>query len=120
EKAWNLFLEIEEKGGYSAYVSSGELEKKLKELYDERLLALSKRKGSLIGTNIYANLEDEVSEEETLSVPNRLPSIYEKIRKSFKENQPKTVLLPFGQLKDFKPRADFVSGVLATAGIEAE
>src|SRR5699024_4684999 len=83
EKAWDLFLEIEDKGGYSAYVASGELEKKLKELYDERLLALSKRKDSLIGTNIYANLEDEISEKETLSVPYRLPSTYEQIRKSF-------------------------------------
>jgi len=120
EKAWDLFLEIEDLGGYSAYVSSGELEKKLAALYDERLLALSKREASLIGTNVYANLEDDLSDVETLSVANRLASTYEDLRKSFSESQPKTVLLTFGQLKDFKARADFVAGVLATAGIKAE
>lgn len=120
EKAWDFFLEIEEKGGYSAYVESGELSEKLQKLYDERLLALSKRKSSLIGTNIYANLEDELTEVETLSVSKRLAEIYENLRKSFAASQPKTVLLTFGELKDFKPRADFVTGFLAPGGIETE
>lgn len=120
EKAWEYFLEIEEKGGYSSYVASGELSKKLEKLYKERLLSLSKRETSFIGTNIYANLEDELTDEETLSVPNRLAEAYEKLRKSFSGNQPKTVLLTFGELKDFKPRADFVAGFLAAGGIEVE
>ena len=30
------------------------------------------------------------------------------------------MLLTFGELKDFKPRADFVSGFLATGGIHSE
>ena len=29
-------------------------------------------------------------------------------------------MLTFGELKDFKPRADFVSGFLATGGMRAE
>lgn len=120
EKAWDLFLEIEAAGGYSEYVSSGQLKSRLQKLYDARLQALSKRQASLIGTNIYANLEDEISVEETLSIPNRLTTKYEQLRESFGKEQPKTVLLSFGQLKDFKARADFVAGFLATAGIEAE
>lgn len=120
EKAWDMFLEIEDAGGYSAYVSSGQLSDKLQKLYDARIEALSKREASLIGTNIYANLEDEISDKETLYVPNRLTVTYEKLRKSFGKDQPKTVLLSFGQLKDFKARADFVAGFLATAGIKAE
>lgn len=120
KKAWDLFLEIEEAGGYSTYVSSGQLSARLQTLYDARLEALSKRDASLIGTNIYANLEDEISTEETLSVPNRLTTKYEQLRESFGKDQPKTVLLSFGQLKDFKARADFVAGFLATAGIKAE
>lgn len=120
EKAWNTFLEIEEKGGYSAYVSSGELSKKLEQLYNERINNLSTRKASLIGTNIYADLSNELVKEETLSVPNRLAVTYEELRQSFKQAQPNTVLLTFGQLKDFKARADFVAGFLATAGIEVK
>src|SRR5690606_8282725 len=68
EKAWDYFLEIEEKGGYSAYVESGELDEKLKKLYDERMRKLSTREYSLIGTNIYPDLTNEIPENETLSV----------------------------------------------------
>ena len=35
-------------------------------------------------------------------------------------NNRKQLLLTFGELKDFKPRADFVSGFLATGGIRSE
>lgn len=120
EKAWDLFLEIEDQGGYTAYLESGALEAKLEALYKERLDALSRRKHSLIGTNIYANLEDEIEDGETLSVANRLAEVYEDLRRNFALDQPKSVLLTFGQLKDFKPRADFVSGFLATAGVKTE
>ena len=41
------------------------------------------------------------------------------MRVHFQEQQPKTVLLAFGELKDVKPRADFVSGFLATGGIHS-
>lgn len=120
EKAWDYFLEIEEKGGYSAYVESGELDEKLKKLYDERMRKLSTREYSLIGTNIYPDLTNEIPENETLSVPNRLAVTFEELRKKYREEQPNTVLLTFGELKDFKARADFVFGFLATAGIEAK
>jgi len=118
ERAWDLFLEIEDKGGYKAYVKSGALERRLHALYKARKEALSKRETSLIGTNIYANLEDELPESETLIVPNRLAKTYEELRASFSKEQPHTVLLTFGKLKDFKARADFVEGFLATAGIK--
>lgn len=120
EKAWALFQEIEAQGGYAAYVASGKLEEKLKDLSKKRLQQVSQGEKSLIGTNIYANLADELPEESTIEVTGRLAEPYEKLRATFAENQPKTVLLTFGQLKDFKPRADFVLGFLATAGIKSE
>ena len=120
EKAWDVFLEIEEKGGYSQYVENGKLDEKLKQLYDERVRKLSTREASLIGTNIYADLSNEIPETETLTVPNRLAEVFENLRKKYRVEQPNTVLLTFGQLKDFKARADFVAGFLATAGIEAK
>ena len=50
----------------------------------------------------------------------RLAEAFENSRSHFATAQPKTVLLTFGELKDFKPRADFVSGFLATGGIRSE
>lgn len=120
EKAWDLFLEIEDQGGYEAYVASGALNERLDNLYQARKEALSRREASLIGTNIYANLEDRLPEGETLRVENRLAETYEQLRASFAKEQPHTVLLTFGELKDFKARADFVEGFLATAGIKVE
>ena len=121
DKAWSLFQEIEAEGGYRSYVESGKLDARLKELYEKRLEQISKGEKSLIGTNIYPDLTEELKEiESTVEVNGRLAEPYEKLRSTLQHNQPKTVLLTFGQLKDFKARADFVTGFLATAGIKSE
>ncbi|MEI3605516.1 methylmalonyl-CoA mutase family protein [Pseudogracilibacillus sp. SE30717A] len=121
DKAWELFKTIEEQGGYSAYVANGELNKKLDQLYKQRMDQISRREKSLIGTNIYADLTTSFEKEEKIvHVERRLAEPYEKLREFFEHSQPKTVLLTFGKLKDFKARADFVLGYLATAGIKTE
>ncbi|HEX6593397.1 MAG TPA: methylmalonyl-CoA mutase family protein [Bacillota bacterium] len=121
EKAWNFFLEIEEKGGYKAYVSSGQLDNRLEKMHEYRMDQLVRNKKSLIGTNVYANLTDEFDEtEKSMEVAGRLAKPYEEFRGYFQKEQPKIALLTFGKLADFKPRADFVSGYLATGGLQAE
>lgn len=121
DKAWSFFQEIETAGGYSVYVESGKLDAKLERLYEERLKQISKGEKSLIGTNIYADLTDKLEDlVPTVEVEGRLAEPYEKLRASFEKSQPKTVLLTFGKLKDFKARADFVTGFLAAAGIKSE
>ncbi len=121
DKAWSFFQEIEAAGGYSVYVESGKLDAKLERLYEGRLKQISKGEKSLIGTNIYADLTDKLEDlVPTVEVEGRLAEPYEKLRASFEKSQPKTVLLTFGKLKDFKARADFVTGFLAAAGIKSE
>lgn len=121
EKAWALFLEIEEVGGYKAYARSGALERRLAEYLKVRTQNVSTGKQSLIGTNVYADL-NTASEEVTsgVEVKGRLAEPFEKLRADFAVEQPVTYLLTFGELKDFKPRADFVSGFLATGGVNSE
>ena len=120
-EAWKLFQDIEAQGGYTAYASSGALDEKLETLYKERLDQVGHRKKSLVGTNNYADLSTPIeASEETLHVEGRLSEPYENLRSSFEKSQPKTMLLTFGELKDFKPRADFVTGFLAAGGIKAE
>src|SRR5699024_5938242 len=62
EKAWDFFLEIVSQGGYQAYISSGQLEQRLKERRDFRMDKLVRNEKSLIGTNVYADPTDELDE----------------------------------------------------------
>lgn len=122
EQAWKLFLEIEEAGGLDAYSQSGKLTALMEEVNEGRQNALATRKQSLIGTNIYANPSDEL---QTVTNPifayvNRLATPFEELRSTYETIRPKIAILTFGQLKNFKARADFVSGFFSTAGIVCE
>src|SRR5699024_12604266 len=119
ERAWQAFLEIEEKGGYLAYVNSDAYNEKIASLHEKRLTLLSTHKASLIGTNIYADLENVIEDDQpTLVAANRLAEPYENFRNYFKENQLNVILLNFGMLKDYKHRADFTKGYLSADCIE--
>lgn len=122
EKAWQLFIEIEDAGGIDAFIQSGKLQAAIEEVYNSRLKAVETRKHSLIGTNIYANPVDELSAvtNPLFEQVKRLAIPFEQFRTSFNEVQPSIAILTFGKLKNFKARADFVSGFLATAGISPE
>ncbi|MER2088366.1 MAG: methylmalonyl-CoA mutase family protein [Sporosarcina sp.] len=117
EKAWELFMEIQSTGGYEAFLANGRLET----LLGQRIKEVAKGKQSLIGTNVYAELTDtDFSDWDGLQLYGRLAEPFEKLVAKRKDNHVRTVLLTFGDLKDFKPRADFVSGFLATGGMRVE
>lgn len=115
EKAWALFLEIEDGGGYQSFLQSGELSR----LYAERQKDAATGRKSLIGTNVYAELtETNFKDSPAVTVSKRLAEPFEFLRSRPEGTLPETALLNFGLLKDYKPRADFVSGFLAVGGIE--
>lgn len=121
ERAWELFLEIEAAGGYSRYIESGVLDERVSKTREARFDDLAHNKISLIGTNVYADLSAPIIKSENpIEIPHRLAEPYEKLRLYFEDKQPKIKLITFGALKDFKPRADFVKGFLATGGLEVE
>ena len=121
EKAWGLFVEIDDAGGYQAYAEGSALTERLAVLRDRRAKDVANAKTSLIGTNIYADLSSaELEATGGLEVEGRLAEPFERFRALFSTEHPKTALVTFGELKDFKPRADFVSGFLATGGIGAK
>ncbi|KYG91755.1 methylmalonyl-CoA mutase [[Bacillus] sp. KCTC 13219] len=115
KEAWQLFLQIEEAGGLDAYP----IEKQIEEVYKTRIQQIETRKVSLIGTNIYANPADEVGTEdnEQFAHVKRLAIPFEKVRANYAQCNAKMAVLTFGELKNFKARADFVAGFLATAGV---
>lgn len=115
KEAWALFLEIERAGGIEQYDIAAAIEK----VHAERIAAAEKRKTVLVGTNNYADPTEVVPAEENAQFANvkRLAIPFENLRKQFAANAVKTAILTFGELKNFKPRADFVAGVFATAGV---
>ena len=118
--AWSLFLEIEEAGGIDAYLDT--LTQQIADVYAKRIKEVETRKHSLIGTNIYANPVDELPVEENAQFTDvkRLAIPFENLRKDFAAANAKIAILTFGELKNFKPRADFVAGFFNTAGIIPE
>lgn len=115
--SWALFLEIEKAGGIDSFL----LDDHLHRLADERKRELASGKKSLIGTNTYAELAQmDLKDWNGIKKVDRPASMFEAFREKFAQSQPDTVILTFGQLKDFKPRADFVTGFLATGGIHSK
>jgi methylmalonyl-CoA mutase len=118
KEAWALFLQIEEAGGLTAY--KAELTEAIEEVQATRVKQVATRKQSLIGTNIYANPKDVIPSVENKNVASlqRLAKPFEELRTQFATLHANIAILTFGELKNYKPRADFVAGVLAVAGVE--
>lgn len=134
QKAWELFLEIEERDGMAEVLKSGWIQEQISKVLKKRNEDIFTRKQSIIGTNIYANLNDKplqskneqyCSERKSLAIPQvRLSEPFEKLRRAAKElenigGKPSVGLICLGKLKEHKARADFMTGFLAPGGIYA-
>ena len=64
EKSWQLFLEIEEKGGYLESLKSGEIQKIIFEQAMKEQNWVEEGKIKIIGVNLYPKLEKKKSAEE--------------------------------------------------------
>lgn len=140
-KAWAKFLEIDEAGGILEAIKKGALQADLGEVYQARVQNAALRKESIIGTNVYPNPTDKIStvstdeKQETYMVVEepvaitpiklqRISSQFEQLRlrsEACKQNggeTPKIGLINLNELKSYKPRADFVKGLVAAGGIE--
>ena len=62
EKSWTFFQEIEGQGGMTDALISGFIAEKLKATDASNRQQLNQRRASLIGTNVYPNLEEEALE----------------------------------------------------------
>ncbi|GJQ61670.1 MAG: methylmalonyl-CoA mutase [Melioribacteraceae bacterium] len=59
KKAWELFGELDEKGGIVETLKSGEANKKIAAVNEARAKDFKKRKEVLVGTNMYANMTEK-------------------------------------------------------------
>ncbi len=142
EKAWQYFQQIEAKGGILEVLKSGWLQDEISTVYTKRKQDIFTRKQSIVGTNVYANLADKVApaNEKTTdnyfesagptikikAIPNtRLSEPFEELRSISERievksgSKPQVGMICLGELKQYKPRLDFMKGFLAAGGLEA-
>lgn len=115
EKTWTYFLTLMKETTIEDRETK--LLDRAKIKWEEQLFALSTRKKSLIGTNTYANPDDIIGTSIKQTDYKRFAEPFEQLRKSFQESPLKTAIIPYGILKDYKTRMDFVSGYLIALGI---
>lgn len=143
EKAWQSFQQIEAKGGLLEVLKSGWLQDEIAAVQTKREQDVFRRKQSIVGTNVYANLAESAGSAAVQTYNNpigvdrfnrinirkmnnvRLSEPFEKLRKisdeikSKSSSKPKIGMICLGELKYYKPRLDFMRGFAAAGGIEA-
>jgi methylmalonyl-CoA mutase len=137
ENAWNLFLEIEDQGGFLVCLKTGFIQTKLSESGTRRKNDLATRKAVLLGTNQYPNTLEKVSDSVNLDrVFNtkiydkdlvvdpvtifRGSEQYDKLRIVVDKaaERPVVFLLPVGNLAMRKARSQFSSNFFGCAGYQ--
>lgn len=128
EKAWELFLLMDDKGGMVEVLKDGWIHSEIANVRQKRNEAISTRKQTIVGTNKYADLQgdslkvsDGIKTEIGFINPipqNRLSEPYELLRNKAKQlTTPVIGLVTLGSLKSHKARTDFITGFLAPGGI---
>ncbi|MEI5908172.1 methylmalonyl-CoA mutase family protein [Bacillus spongiae] len=137
DRSWKYFQQIEGQGGLLHCMKSGEIQQTLHENLNEKKQHIQTRKQSMIGTNIYASLlEDYPNEEvpttiETYTGERVAPIKRTRFAEEFEQlkirgyklaeagHPPKVGVIALSSLKKHKARVDYVTGVLALAGIKS-
>lgn len=137
ENVWNLFLKIEELGGYHNALKQNFIQDKIKETVQKRDLNIATRKEILLGTNQYPNFSENIKNNIDLNIYNwqlpedkntdtepikfwRAGKAFEELRLAAEKSgkRPKVFLLTFGNLAMRKARATFSTNFFACAGYE--
>ena len=131
-EAWKLFLEIEEKGGYTEAYKAGFIDERIKASAAAKDKNIATRRQILLGANQYPNFTEVAGKEITAEsvtrkqgegnvlVPYRGAMAFEEMRlhvdRSGKE--PKAFMLTCGNLGMARARSQFSCNFFACAGIK--
>ena len=135
DKTWELFLKIEEKGGFHSALKQGFIQSEIKETVKKREINLATRKEILLGTNQYPNFNEQIKNDIDFNVYSwnfpvnsktdtepvkfyRAAKPFEELRLAVEKSgkQPTVFLLTYGNLAMRKARATFASNFFACAG----
>ncbi|WP_321438369.1 methylmalonyl-CoA mutase small subunit [uncultured Bacteroides sp.] len=139
QQAWNIFLKVEDEGGFHAAVKAGTVQADINQSGKARHIALSSRKEVLLGTNQFPNFTEKAGEkrpvankcccggdsnscESTIAVLNsdRAACEFEALRLQTEaaDHCPKAFMVTIGNLAMRQARAQFSCNFLACAGYE--
>ncbi len=131
-EAWKLFLEIEEKGGYTAAYESGWIVERVKASAAAKDKAIATRRQILLGANQYPNFNETAAKEVTEAAvespkaegntlaPYRGAMAFERMRLHTDRGgkTPRAFMLTCGNLAMARARAQFSCNFFACAGIK--
>ncbi len=131
EKAWELFLEVENEGGFLKSLKTGLVQKRIENNAQKRDGYLAKGRERLLGTNIYPNINevlnyqpletehDDVTEVKPLRLY-RGAELFEQLRSETdrSKSRPSVFMLTIGNPVMRKARAQFASSFFSVAGYE--
>ncbi len=140
EHAWELFLQIQDKGGFIKAFREGFIQEEIKNMAARRKKNIATRRENLLGTNQFPNFLEQAekafdasvfipedhtepgAEVETLK-PWRGAQPFERLRYktdryALENKRPVAFMLPMGNLAFRKARAQFSTNFFAVAGFE--
>lgn len=137
QQAWELFLNVQNEGGFFKAVTEGTVQKAVNESAAKRQSDVARRKEVLLGTNQYPNFNELAAEKIEKTGCNcgcnhsdgdsakalnnaRQASDFEKLRLATEHaaNRPKVFMLTIGNLAMRLARAQFSSNFFGCAGYE--
>ena len=132
QAAWDLFLKIDDMGGYAKAMESGFIKEQIELSAQKKDQAVASRKKDILGTNQFPNqletMLDNIKREVKPDFDGirryRAAEAFEKVRLDTEIHvknggkRPKVFLLTFGNLAMRKARSGFVSNFFAGAGYE--
>ncbi|HLP73925.1 MAG TPA: methylmalonyl-CoA mutase family protein [Bacteroidales bacterium] len=134
DKAWKLFIEVEQEGGFLSAITKGTLQERISASASRRKKEVSTRKAVLLGTNQYPRPGETLPPDADLSVmfDHKAPAgtevnpvnafrgsaEYEKLRMAVEKagKQPVVFLFTTGNPAMSKARAQFSAGFFGCAG----
>jgi len=140
EQSWNIFLDIQEKGGFLSAFRQGLIQSQLKDMAEKRMKAIATRRDNILGVNQFANVTEQMSSEipsslfevqdmtsadaevETIKMF-RGASEFEALRYATDNYtnlnpRPKVFMLTIGDLTMRKARAQFSGNFFAVTGYD--
>ena len=131
-EAWKLFLEIEEKGGYTEAYKAGLIVERIKAAAAAKDKNIATRRQTLLGANQYPNFTEVAGKEITAEsvtrkqaegnvlVPYRGAMAFEEMRLQVDRSgkEPKAFMLTCGNLGMARARSQFSCNFFACAGIK--
>lgn len=131
DNAWNLFLQIEDMGGYAEALENGFIKKEIVKSSEKQFKEAAIRKINILGTNQFPNqqenmlgeIEKELWGKKSEVELKRVSQAFEQLRLrtekyALTHDKPKLLLISFGDVVMRKARASFMSNFFAAAAYD--